>query len=156
MYSILEAVFLSKELHQSLFSPLCDKYDLTYAEMIVLLYVSVHPENNTATDVVINRRLTKSAVSMAVHSLANRNLIHGFYEDGNHRSVHLKLCDGALKIIDEASVIQKKYIGIITNGFNESELETMGSDFKRISENVKNFRVDDKPYGKKNKKGGEA
>ena len=58
-----------------------------------------------------------------------------------------------MKIIDEASVIQKKYIGIITNGFNESELETMGSDFKRISENVKNFRVDDKPYGKKNKKG---
>ena len=99
MFNILETVFLSKEFHQTLLSPICEKYNITYSEMVVLLYVSSHPTNNTATDVVNNRRLTKSAVSMAVHSLKDKGLIQGDFEGGNHRTVHLKLCEKANEII---------------------------------------------------------
>lgn len=139
MYSILETVFLSKELHQSLLTPICDKYDLTYTEMVVLLYISAHPDSNTATDVVNNRRLTKSAVSMAVHSLKNKGLIHGDFEGGNHRTVHLKLCEKADIIIHEGVEIQNKYIDVMTEGFSPDELSEINTFFERISFNIRNF-----------------
>lgn len=139
MYSILETVFLSKELHQSLLAPVCDKYELTYTEIVVLLYVASHPENNTATDVVNNRRLTKSAVSMAVHSLKEKGLLQGDFEGGNHRTVHLKLFNKADDIVAEGMEIQRKYISVMTDGFTLEEIEMIETFFNRISVNIKDF-----------------
>lgn len=144
MFNILETVFLSKEFHQTLLSPICEKYNITYSEMLVLLYVSSHPTNNTATDVVNNRRLTKSAVSMAVHSLKDKGLIQGDFEGGNHRTVHLKLCEKANEIILEGAEIQNKYISVMIKGFSADELNEIDSYLRRIALNIKEFEKKNK------------
>ena len=89
MYNILENIFLSKELYQSILAPICTKYELTQAEMVTLLFIAANPTLNTATDVVKARRLTKSAVSMAVRSLEEKGYLSGGFVGGNHRSVYL-------------------------------------------------------------------
>lgn len=137
MHNILENIFLSKELHQTILAPICTKYEMTYAEMITLLFLAGNPELNTATDVVKGRRLTKSAVSMAVRSLQERGFVTGEFIDGNHRSIHLSICDDAKLIVEEGQVAQDTMFDILTEGFSEVEKENLKNYFEKISSNIK-------------------
>lgn len=139
MYNFIENIFLGKELYQTMLSPVCNKYDMTHSEMVVLLFLANNPQFNTATDIVKNRRLTKSLVSMSVRSLEEKGLIAGEFEGGNHRSIHLNICGIAEEIIKEADEVQNNYFEILSNGFNEDELENFKRYFERISENIKSY-----------------
>ena len=58
MDHLLEHIFMSRELYQSILKPVCDKYDLTGTELIILLFLDDNPPYDTATDIVEKRRLT--------------------------------------------------------------------------------------------------
>lgn len=139
MYNILENMFLSKELYQSILSPICAKHEMTKAEMVTLLFLAGNPELNTATDVVKGRRLTKSAVSMAVRSLQEKGLVSGEFIDGNHRSVHLSICDKAKSVVEDGQSVQNEFFSILTDGFSEAEIETLQNYFVRVSSNIKAY-----------------
>ena len=72
MYNFVENIFLGKELYQTILAPVCDKYDMTHTEMVILLFLASNPHLNTATDIVKGRRMTKSLVSMSLRSLQER------------------------------------------------------------------------------------
>lgn len=140
MYNILENIFLSKELYQSILAPICTKYEMTQAEMTTLLFIAANPEHNTATDVVKARRLTKSAVSMAVRSLEDKGYLFGEFLGGNHRSVYLKVCEKANEIVEEGQKAQNTFLSILTEGFTESEIANLKRSQERMLENVKAYR----------------
>lgn len=140
MYNILENIFLSKELYQSILAPICTKYELTQAEMVTLLFIAANPTLNTATDVVKARRLTKSAVSMAVRSLEEKGYLSGEFVGGNHRSVYLKVCDKANDIVKEGQKAQNTFLSILTEGFTESEIANLKSSQERMLKNIKAYR----------------
>lgn len=139
MYSLLENTFISKELYQTILAPVCEKYALTQAEMVVLLFLANNPQLDTATDIVEKRRLTKSAVSMAGRTLQEKGLIHGGYAGGNHRSIHLQICDKALPIIEEGKQAQNKFLDILTRGFTAAEQTTLRSYILRMIDNIRSF-----------------
>ena len=139
MYNLLENVFISKELYQTMIEPLCDKYDMTQAEMVVLLFLANNPQKDTATDIVEKRRMTKSSVSMAARALQERGLIIGQHVDGNHRSVHLRVCDSALKIIEDGRKAQSKFFKILTGNFTEAERTAFNYYIKRVTNNIRNY-----------------
>lgn len=139
MHNFIENVFLGKELYQTVLTPVCNKYGITHSEMIILLFLANNPQLNTATDIVKNRRLTKSLVSMSVRNLEERGFISGMFEGGNHRSIHLKVCNIANGIIKDAEDAQNNYLEILLKGFNEEELSRFGNYFERISENIKSY-----------------
>jgi len=139
MYNILENVFLSKELYQSILSPICAKHKITQAEMVILLFIAANPNLNTATDVVKARRLTKSSVSMAVRSLQEKGYLTGEFIGGNHRSVYLKICDKANDIVKEGQEAQNKFLSILTEGFTENEIVLLKESYERMSANIKAY-----------------
>ena len=55
-----------------LLEPVCKKFDLTRNELDVILFLANNPNFDRAVDIVNNRGLTKSHVSMSVASLESR------------------------------------------------------------------------------------
>lgn len=139
MYNLLENIFISRELYQAMIAPVCDKYDMTQAEMIVLLFLANNPRNDTATDIVEKRRMTKSAVSMAARALQDKGLITGEYIDGNHRSIHLKVCENAFGIIEDGKKMQDEYLRILTEDFTEAERTAFKDYIMRVTDNIKRY-----------------
>lgn len=139
MNNILEDIFLSKELYQTVLNPVCCQYDMTHTEMIVLLFLANNPKLNTATDIVKGRGLTKSSISMAVKTLQDRGLIFGEFTDGNHRSIHLHISDSAKQIVRDGQIAQNKFISVLTEGFSENETANFKHYFDRVSANIKSY-----------------
>ena len=54
----IEQFFLGKDLYQQTVMPVCKKYDLTYMEYTVLMFLFNNPGCDTATQIVRARNLT--------------------------------------------------------------------------------------------------
>lgn len=139
MYNLLENVFMSNELYQTILKPVCDKYKMTYTEMVVLLFLANNPEHDTARDIVERRRLTKSSVSVSVRSLQEKGFVLGEFTGGNHRSIHLRLCEPSKEIIKEGKIAQESFLTILTNGFSEEEKGRLKNYFKRVTANIDDY-----------------
>jgi len=139
MYNFVENIFLGKELYQTILAPVCDKYDMTHTEMVILLFLASNPHLNTATDIVKGRRMTKSSVSMSLRSLQERGMVSGEFEDGNHRSIHLNICEDASRILEEANEAQDTYFSILSDGFSKEEIDIFRSYFERVTNNIKSY-----------------
>ncbi|MBQ6836685.1 MAG: winged helix-turn-helix transcriptional regulator [Clostridia bacterium] len=137
MHNILENIFLSRELYQSFLAPICARHEITQVEMAILLFISSNPDLNTATDVVKSRRMTKSAVSMAVRSLQEKGYIYGEFIGGNRRSVYLTVCDKASEIVKEGLDAQSAFLSILTEGLTENEILALKNIQSKMLENIR-------------------
>ena len=88
-----------EELYENMVSPVCEKYELTYMEFTVLMFLANNPQYDTATQIVRYRHLAKSHVSVSIRSLQERGLILGEHKGGNHRTIHLSVAGKATDII---------------------------------------------------------
>lgn len=136
MNKLLENIFMSRELYQTILNPVCSKYGITHTEATVLLFLANNPHFDTARDIVERRRLTKSAVSAATRNLQDRGLIKGKFANGNHRSIHLTLCDSAKEIVEEGNRAQNDFFSVLTEGFTEKEKSEFKRYFERVTENI--------------------
>lgn len=139
MQNFLENIFLGNELYHTILAPVCGKYNMTHTEMVILLFLAHNPHCDTASDIVRNRRFTKSSVSMAVRNLQERGLVTGEFTGGNRRSIHLSVSDQAHTIVEEAAQTQNTFFSILSDGFSPSELETFNRYFERVSHNIRSY-----------------
>ena len=58
-----------------LMDPICKKWDLTRNELDVLLFLANNPEFDRAVDIVNNRGLSKSHVSLSISNLERRGFL---------------------------------------------------------------------------------
>lgn len=140
MYHLLESVFASKELYQTVLTPVCEKYDLSHAELVTLLYLGGDMPGDTATDIVKKLRMHKSVVSASVRALQEKGLVVGEHTDGNHRTVHLTLCSPAKEIVEDGLSAQQRFFEIVTDGFSEEELAHLKASFVRMSSNITSYQ----------------
>lgn len=136
MDRFLENIFSSKELYLKVLTPVCEMYNLSHTEMIILLCLSNHPQLDTATDIVNLHKLTKSAVSMSVGSLQEKGLITGEHLNGNRRSIHLKICEAAAPMIEEGQKAQRAFLDIVLAGFTDEDKDRFKRYFERIATNI--------------------
>lgn len=140
MDRIFDVIYASKGLHQELLRPVCRKYDLTDSEIMILLFLSDGTDRNTATDIVIGRRIKKSVVSASLKDLQDRGLISGYYLEGNHRSLHLKVNESASEIISEAKKVREDCYGLLTEGLDRKEKNDLKAYLKIVNENITRYR----------------
>lgn len=133
MNVILQNLYISRELNASLFHPVCLKYNLTLAEIVVLLFLADNSQGDTAKDIVEKLKIAKSHVSYSVKNLEDRGLLTGSYEQGNHRTIHLQLCDSAIDIIDDARKIQKQFMSALGEEFSKEELDEFKAYLQRVT-----------------------
>lgn len=122
-----------------LLEPICKKCDLTRNELDVLLFLANNPDYDRAVDIVNNRGLAKSHVSMSVTSLENRGLLERIPDPLDRRTVHLKLTEQAKEITDWGCRVQKQFMDYLHQGVTEEQLEMMRMFADRVHENIKNI-----------------
>ena len=124
------------KLYSLLLLPLLDQHRLTQLEADILLFLANNPEYDTARDIVEIRHLAKSHVSMGVDSLAERGFLQRLRLDGNRKTIHLRLTDAALPIVEQGRAIQHTYAGLIFDGFSEAERQELFRLLDQVSNNV--------------------
>lgn len=141
MNEVLESLFLGRELYFELLAPTAEKNGLSHTELAVLMFLRSEAARDTATDIARVFRIKKPSLSMAVRRLEERGLISGARENGNRRSVHLRLSAEAEKIADAGLSAQKDFISVVTGGFSAAELSAMREMNVKVSENIKTYHM---------------
>lgn len=129
---------LIKFLYTDCMEPVCRKYCLTRMELDILLFLANNPQFTTAAEIVENRRLTKSHVSLAVNTLAKKGYLTKNKSKHNRKTLHLNICPSADKIIRDGQAAQKFFGSILFRDFTPEDYELISHLFERINQNVKN------------------
>ncbi len=125
-------------LYTKMVTPICEKHNLTYMEFKIIMFLTNNPKYDTATQIVKHRHLTKSHVSITIHSLKKRGLITCKYINNDRRTVHLKLTDKVVDIVADGHTTQKEFFKIFFDGFSEGEIKILNDYIVRIAKNIDN------------------
>ncbi len=134
-----EHISLLKSAYTSCTKPACERWQLTQMEFDVLMFLANNPQFDTAAEIVKLRKLTKSNVSVALKQLAARGLLEPYYQDGNRKTLHLRLLPASAPILEDGRAAQDRFGAILFCGFSSSDLAQFQSMMERISGNVRQF-----------------
>lgn len=122
-----------------LMDPICKKWDLTRNELDVLLFLANNPEQDRAVDIVNNRGISKSHVSLSISSLEKRGLLVRREDLQDRRTVHLQLTESARPITEKGRTAQKLFFSYIHKGVSQEQIDLMMDFARKVSENIKNI-----------------
>ncbi len=122
-----------------LLEPICKKWDLTRNELDVILFLANNPAYDRAVDIVNNRGLSKSHVSLSINSLENRGLLTRTADPVDRRTVHLQLTEKAKEVTEVGCRVQKQFMDYLHQGITEEQLELMRLFAERVYENIHNI-----------------
>lgn len=125
-------ILVLKKLYSKKMESLCEKYGLSRMEADILLFLSNHPEEDTAKAIVEKRRFTKSHVSAAVKSLEQKGYITRNFHEGNKKTVHLSVLETAEEIVRDGQKVQIEFGKIIFESFDKKDMERMEHNFRKI------------------------
>ena len=119
-----------------LFAPLLRKYQLTQAEIDVLMFLSNNPDFDTATDIVNRRGLTKSHVSIAVEHLVGRGYLNRVCDPENRKRIHLTVSSDASEIVQRGRAVQDTYMKTILHDVSEEDRQRFLRMVDQINDNI--------------------
>ena len=116
--------------------PVCRQWSLTRNELDVLLFLANNPGLDRAADIVTNRGMTKSHVSLSVTNLENHGLLRRREDSRDRRTVHLELTDAAWEIAQAGREAQKAYFGCLFRGVSREEMDAWETILEKVCENI--------------------
>ena len=139
MFKLFDHYLAGEKLYTKTVLPVCKKHGLTYMEFTVLMFLANNPQYDTASDIVKCKNLTKSHVSVSVHSLEQKGLLAGEYTVRNNKTVHLKVCADASGIVSEGRAAQQRFAALLLEGLSTKERAVMADLAKRIDANIQKY-----------------
>lgn len=139
MYSVFEHFLMGEYAYTQTMMPVCEKHELTYTELTVLMFLANNPTLDTASDIVKCRNIAKSHVSVSVRSLEERGLLTKEFQNGNRRSFHLHLTEQAAPIVADGKEAQERFGEILFQGVSESEKNTVTAVLQKMDQNVESY-----------------
>lgn len=122
-----------------LMEPLCKKWELTRNELDVLLFLANNPVYDRAVDIVNNRGLSKSHVSLSINSLESRGLLLRTEDPNDRRTVHLQLTEAAMPIAEAGQMAQKRFFSYLHQGVTREQIDLMVDFARKVNENIRNI-----------------
>ncbi len=122
-----------------LMEPLCKKWELTRNELDVMLFLANNPAYDRAVDIVNNRGLSKSHVSLSINSLESRGLLRREEDPNDRRTVHLKLTEAAKPITEAGQMAQRRFFSYLHQDVSREQIELMIDFARKVNENIKNI-----------------
>lgn len=138
-FNYFDIMAAAKKNYTRLLEPVCQEMGLTRNELDVMLFLENNPDFDRAVDIVTNRGLAKSHVSMSVASLEERGLLERIPDPDDRRTIHLKLTEKSREITKVACRRQKQFLDYLHQGVTEEQLEMMRLFAERVHENIKNI-----------------
>lgn len=132
--NFIEFFQLGDELYKETMMPICEKHNITYMELTIILFLGNNPKLDKACDIVEKRHIAKSHASSTIKSLMDKQLIKGECLENDRRSIHLKLLSSASKILKDGQKAQRDFLDIYTNNLSKKEIEV----FKDILDKMEN------------------
>lgn len=124
-------------LYHKMQAPVLEEYHLTQNELDVLLFLSHHPQQDTAKDIVEIRRLTKSHVSAAVEGLSRKGYLLRVRRPDNRKLIHLVLLPEAAPVVADGQASQQAFFQTLGRGFSPQERAQLDALLLRVTENVR-------------------
>ena len=131
-----EAMQLGKKGYSRILEPVCRRWDLTRNELDVLLFLANNPGMDRAADVVTNRGMTKSHVSLSVTRLEARGLLRRREDPRDRRTVRLELTEAAGEIAMAGRAAQKAYFSRLFRGLSREELDAWQAILEKVNRNI--------------------
>jgi len=122
-----------------LMDPLCKKWKMTRNELDVMLFLANNPGYDRAVDIVQNRGMSKSHVSLSISNLESRGFLIRREDPEDRRTVHLHLTEAAKPIVEKGLHSQRLFFSYIHKDITQEQLELMMDFAKKVSENIKNI-----------------
>lgn len=133
---IMDTVPLLKRLYDTMAEPVCARHGITRMELDILLFLANNPGYDTANALVRRRGLAKSHVSSSVKTLTARGWLTACYQDGNRKTVHLRLCAAARDAVAEGQATQRRFMAALLDGFSPAELAALDNVLLRMQQNL--------------------
>jgi len=122
-----------------LMDPLCKKWELTRNELDVLLFLANNPEFDRAVDIVNNRGLSKSHVSLSISNLESKGLLRREEDTADRRTVHLHLEPSAKEITEAGQMAQRRFFSYLHQGVTQEQIDLMIDFARKVNDNIKNI-----------------
>ena len=101
MINLLDHYVNGEKLYENVVSEVYKKYNLTYMEFTIIMFLFNNKKYDTATEIISYRHLSKSHVSSSIKTLEEKGYLTSYYSANNHRTIHLKLTDKVISICKE-------------------------------------------------------
>ncbi|MDO4730577.1 MAG: MarR family transcriptional regulator [Clostridia bacterium] len=137
MKNIFDHFLMGEYVYTHSMLPVCKKHHINFTELTIIMFLFNNPSLDTASDIVKCRNIAKSHVSVSVRSLEQRGLITKMYQNGNRKSVHLKLTKLASQIVNDGRSAQNHFMELIFDGVTENEKSTISKIFQKIDHNLR-------------------
>ncbi len=136
MVNVIDIFDAGTVVYQNLLDSVCKEYDVTYMELVILLFLANNPTMDKARDIVEKRHIAKSHASTSIRSLIDKGYIEGKNLNGDRRSIHLTILPKAKDIVLAGQNAQKEYMNILTQGLDKKELIEIKTCMKKIEKNL--------------------
>ncbi len=133
-----------KTLYSRCVEQVCEKHKITRMDLDILLFLANNPAFDTATDIIEVRYLSKSQVSSSIKLLEQKGYLKKEYREGNRKTAHLKIQEGAEIIISDGRRAQADFFRIMFWGLGTEELEQMKQCHLHILENIHRYMKEGK------------
>lgn len=137
MVDILEYFLSAEEVYDDYRKQVEQKFGLTAKEIDVLIFLANNPEYDRAADVSRIRKITKSHVSLAVHSLCEKGLLTRNFSGSDKKNAHLVPTEKAQPVIEFGRQKQREFSQALFAGFTEEEKKEFFTLHDKIAENLR-------------------
>ena len=138
-YNYFDIMARAQKGYSRLLDPICKKHDLTRNELDVMLFLANNPEFDRAVDIVNNRGLSKSHVSLSIGGLEGKKLLVRQEDPQDRRTIRLKLTQQGVEIADVGRRTQQRFFSYLHQGVTREQIEMMLDFSRKVAENIKNI-----------------
>lgn len=136
-WNYFESIRQAKRGYSKVLEPVCGGWELTRSELDVLLYLANNPARNRAADIVTNRGMVKSQVSLSVNRLLERGLLRSREDENDRRTVRLQPTEAAEEIICAGREAQERFFRGIFAGVTREEMEAWQTITEKVRDNIR-------------------
>lgn len=137
--NVFSGFILLKRCYDKTLEPLMKESGLSKIELDILLFLSNHPNLNTATDISTRKMITKSHVSTALRHLESIGFIRRYYDLNNRKTIYISLEPASFPTVHQGTLLQKKFSRTLLEGISEEDQTLMRSVLERVFDNARTF-----------------
>ena len=130
--------------YELLSGEVCDRYGLTQMEYDILMFLHNDPQHNTAAEIVMVRKSTKSHVSTSLKKLEDKGLVERIQSKDNKKHIEIVLLDKAELIVEAGINAQKQFAQNVLSGLTEEEKCMCINIFDKICNNAEEHFLKEK------------
>lgn len=125
-----------KRLNERKIEKVMHEYDLRKIDLEIMLYLKSCGEKDTAKDIAATEMFTKGHISQSVSRMRDFGYIEVKQDDKDLRLQHLKLAEGAQKILDDVMTVKREVAKCVFAGITEEEKKLLRAVLQKINRNI--------------------